>query len=374
MRQGWPFPIEPRRIETGGATPEASPLAGKTASWTAGFGGVNMFSEAADADFEKAHEAGITVVRFGAVGDAQDFRYLVDEKGEQSVLSPENLNRLTAGIQRAADHEIKVIISLGHVPGRIFALESEQYDFRLWCSAEYRDRFVALWSELARYLRHFENVVGYDLLNEPFTPDDVAHGYFDEMPATYAGTLNALYKQTIEAIREWDSQTQIIIESTYWASSRTLEFLQSYDDPGVIYSFHMYAPPAYTTRGLNRSRFAYPGLVKNWPDSKWGDSIYWDKETLRSLLGEVKNWQTKHRIGDQNIFVGECGVCREITGAQRYLFDMLDLFAEFKWSWAVFAFRDDEWDAMNYELGTDIQNMLPANETEFFARLKAYFK
>lgn len=374
MRQGWPFSGEPRRIEAGGATNEPSPASGKGACWTGGFSGVNMFSEATDADFEKAHEAGITVVRFGAVGDAQDFRYLVDENGAQSILSPENLNRLTTGIQRAADHGIKVIISLGHVPGRIFALESEQYDFRLWCSAEYRDRFVALWRELARYLRHFENVVGYDLLNEPFTPDDAAQGYFDEMPATYAGTLNTLYKQTIEAIRKWDSQTRIIIESTYWASPRTFEFLQSYDDPGVIYSFHMYAPPAYTTRELNRSRFAYPGLVKNWPDSKWGDSIYWNKETLRSLLGEVKNWQAKHQIKDQNIFVGECGVCREVTGAQRYLFDLLDLFAEFKWSWALFAFRDDEWDAMNYELGADMQDMLLAQETEFFARLKAYFK
>jgi hypothetical protein len=374
MRHGWPFPTEPRGIETAGAANEPTPGSGKTGCWTAGFGGVNMFSEADGADFKRAHQAGITVVRFGAVGNAQDLRYLADETGEQSILNQETLNRLTAGIQRAADHEIKVIITLGHVPGRIFALESEQYDFRLWCSAEYRDRFVALWSELAKYLRHFENVVGYDLLNEPFTPDDVAQGYLDEMPATYAGTLNALYKQTIEAVREWDSQTPIIIESTYWASPRTFEFLQTYDDPGVIYSFHMYAPPAYTTRALNRSRFAYPGLVKNWPDSKWGDSIHWDKEAIRSLLGEVKNWQIRHRIANQNIFVGECGVCREVTGAQRYLFDVLDLFTEFKWSWSIFAFRDNEWDAMNYELGTDLQNMLLTKESEFFVRLKSYFR
>jgi len=374
MRQGWPFAAPPRRIGWSEEAGTRSPGGDKNACWNAGFGGINMFSEASDADFEGAREAGITVVRLGAVGDAQDFRYLIDEKGEHSVLCEETLNRLTAGIQRAADHGINVIIALGHVPGRIFALESEQYDFRLWCSAEYGDRFVALWSELAKYLRHFENVVGYDLLNEPFTPDDVAQGYFDEMPATYAGTLNGLYQRTIAAIREWDSQTPIILESTYWSSPRTFQFLQCYDDPGIIYSFHMYAPPAYTTRGLNRSRFAYPGLVKNWPDSEWGDSFLWNKETIRSFLGEVKNWQIKHRIADQNIFVGECGVSRELAGAERYLFDVLDLLAEFKWSWAVFAFRDPEWDAMNYELGTDMQNMFPIEASEFFTRLKSYFK
>ena len=37
--------------------------------------------------------------------------------------------------------------------------------------------------------------LGYDLLNEPFTPDDVAQGYFDEMPSTYVGTLNELYRK-----------------------------------------------------------------------------------------------------------------------------------------------------------------------------------
>ena len=37
-----------------------------------------MFSAAPEADFERAAEAGVTLVRFGAVGDAQDFRYLID--------------------------------------------------------------------------------------------------------------------------------------------------------------------------------------------------------------------------------------------------------------------------------------------------------
>ena len=294
MRLGWPFAVQRPRIGKCEAAVERRPGNKKTACWNSGFGGINMFSEADDADFESAREAGITVVRFGAVGDAQDFRYLIDEKGEQSLICEQTINRLMAGIQRAADHGIDVIVALGHVPGRIFALESEQYDFRLWCSPEYGDRFVALWNVLAQNLRHLENVVGYDLLNEPFTPDDVAQGYFDEMSRTYAGTLNALYQRTIAAIREWDSRTPIILESTYWASPRTLQFLQTYDDPGIVYSFHMYAPPAYTVRGLNRSRFAYPGLVKNWPDSKSGDSIFWDKETVRTFLAEVKNWQIRN--------------------------------------------------------------------------------
>ena len=40
----------------------------------------------------------------------------------------------------------------------------------------------------------------------------------------------------------------------------------------------------------------------------------------------------------------------------------------------AFAFRDAEWDAMNYELGTDIQTMLPGRRSALFDRLTRYFK
>jgi glycosyltransferase involved in cell wall biosynthesis len=374
MRLGWPFGVRPS-ANGGHAPAEGGKWPGnKIECWDVGFGGINMFSEATEADFASAREAGISVVRFGAVGDAQDFRYLVDAEGEHGVLSEHTINRIATSIQLAADHGIRVIIALGHAPGRIFSQEAEQYDFRIWCSPEYGDRFAALWGMLARTLRHFENVVGYDLLNEPFTPDDVAQGYFDEMPSTYVDTLNDLYRKVIAAIREWDSQTPIILESTYWASPRTLKFLDTYDDSSIVYSFHMYAPPAYTMRGMNRSRFAYPGPVRNWPDSTEGESIYWDKGTIRDFLGEVKKWQIEHGIRDRSIFVGECGVSREAAGAERYLFDALEIFREFKWNWTAFAFRDAEWDAMNYELGTDIHTMLPGRGSELFDRLKRYFK
>jgi hypothetical protein len=125
---------------------------------------------------------------------------------------------------------------------------------------------------------------------------------------------------------------------------------------------------------MNRSRFAYPGPARNWPDSTAGESIYWDKRTIRDFLGEVKKWQIEHGIPDRSIFVGECGVGREAAGADRYLFDTLEIFGEFNWNWAAFAFRDAEWDAMNYELGTDIQTMLPGRGGDLFDRLKRYFK
>jgi len=374
MRKGWPFPVQAQRLEDQPEVRRASNETGKTDYWVRGFGGVNMFSDAAEADFERAAEAGVTVVRFGAVGDAQDFRYLVDEGGVESVITEQSLTRLAAGIRRAGDFGMKVIITLGHVPGRIFSLQADNYDFRLWCSPACSDSFVTMWGELSKYLRCFDNVIGYDLINEPFTPDDISPGYFDEMSETYAGTLNSLYERTIQTIRSSDPVTPIILESTYWASPRTLSFLRTYNDPSIVYSFHMYAPPAFTIRWLNSGRFAYPGPVRNWPDSPYGGIKYWNKEAMRVFLAEVKNWQNNNNIPNRSVFVGEAGVSREVQGAQRYLLDLLDLFNELEWNWAIYAFRDEEWDAMDYELGTDIRNMFPTESNELFARLKTYFR
>jgi glycosyltransferase involved in cell wall biosynthesis len=374
MRKGWPFPVQPPKLEGRREVRSASGENGKAARWARGFGGVNMFSEAAEADFERAAEAGVTVVRFGAVGDAQDFRYLIDESGLESVITDESLTRLATAIRRAGDFGMSVIITLGHVPGRIFAIEADDYDFRLWCSPACADSFVKMWGELSRYLRCFDNVIGYDLINEPFTPDDISPGYFDDMSGTYADTLNSLYSRAVQAIRIWDPVTPIILESTYWASPRTLGFLGIFNDPSIIYSYHMYAPPAYTIRWLNSERFAYPGPVRNWPDSPHGGTRYWNQGALRAFLAEVKSWQIKNNIPNRNLFVGEIGVSRELQGAQRYLVDLLELFNEFEWNWAIYAFRDTEWDAMDYELGTDINNMFPLESSELFGRLKTYFR
>jgi hypothetical protein len=259
MRLGWPFAAQPRGIAAHEQVDGQYSAGKKSACLNVGLGRVNMFSEADEADFESAREAGITVVHFGAVGDAKDVLYLVDGDGEHSVICEHTINRLAAGIQRAADHGIKVIIALGHLPGRIFAQDDEQYDFRLWCSPEYGDRFAALWGTLARDLRHFENVVGYDLLNEPFTPDAAAQGYFDEMLSTYVRTSTNF---TGRPLRQFTNG----IPRPRSSSNRPIGRVRAHCNSGrpmttreIVYSFHMYVPPTYTLRGLNRGRFAYPG-------------------------------------------------------------------------------------------------------------------
>ncbi len=52
------------------------------------------------------------------------------------------------------------------------------------------------------------------------------------------------------------------------------------------------------------------------------------------------------------IVVGEFGCDRRIEGVTGYLSDWIGLFNDAGWHWAFYAFREDKWMAMDYELGT----------------------
>ena len=52
-------------------------------------------------------------------------------------------------------------------------------------------------------------------------------------------------------------------------------------------------------------------------------------------------------IDDPRVF----GVDRRSPGAALYLADLVRIFEAEGWHWAFYAFREDTWDAMDYELG-----------------------
>jgi hypothetical protein len=77
-----------------------------------------------------------------------------------------------------------------------------------------------------------------------------------------------------------------------------------------------------------------------------------DREALGDLLSPVIRWQSTHRIASSRILVAELGVHRQTKDAASYLADLLRSCEEVGWHWAFFAFREDSWAGMDYELGT----------------------
>ena len=81
-------------------------------------------------------------------------------------------------------------------------------------------------------------------------------------------------------------------------------------------------------------------------------TVKWDRQQIDAFLTPVAEWQAKHHIPSSRIFAGEFGVVRTNAGAIDYMRDVIDVLNAHGWHWAFYGFREDGWDAMDYELGT----------------------
>jgi Endoglucanase len=96
-----------------------------------------------------------------------------------------------------------------------------------------QNRFVSLWSELARRYGKEKDAVVFELLNEVVENEN-------------SEPWNILARRTIEAIRKYAPDTQIIIGGVEWNSVRAVKLLDEPYDENVIYTFHCYEPFAFT--------------------------------------------------------------------------------------------------------------------------------
>ena len=352
--------------------------------WQEGFGGVNMSAEpATELDFTAAAAYGIRIIRIGAVCDAKDLAFLIDPQAstaeEDKAHFLQAVPRLRSIICKAAEKGLKVIITMTDLPGGMFHSHSkESCSLSFWESSYSRTRAAKFWGLIAESLADLStNIMGYDVINEPYTQEDQDVCFFEDMPFVHANELNQFYMDVLKEIRVHDSKTVVIVKSTWFSSPRTIDILQPLPDPNVVYGFHMYAPHHLTLhRQFNTQTGTYPGHIPRWPNCAYPevDAVEITPDYLHQLLEKtVHSWQVKHGVPSNQILVAEFGICREVQGAQQYLDDLVSIFQCFKWSWLLFSFRDEEWDALDYELGPSMDNMLDRSPTKLFLAVADHF-
>lgn len=337
----------------------ASVTEDKIGFWKGTPRGANISSENPETDFAAAKRYGLHLVRIGATGSPGDLRFLVRGTAPKDSwdLSAKNIRRLKEIIAKADRNNLKVVITLAHIPGR--AWEYRERDNRIWQDEVYQQEFITAWKILSRALKDCNNVVAYDLINEPYLPQN------SETPASKVWQL---YRRTIGAIRTIDQSTPIIVESLGMASAAALPAMPVFEDDKVIYSFHYYEPFPYFAPPLNQGNYCYPGII---PSEEGRTGELWDKATHRQRLKAVLDWQSANHIEPYKIFVGEFGAWREANGASLYLEDLASLFEEFGWSWTYFAFREHDWNVADLEFDDQTQTQ---RHTELFEVLRVRFR
>jgi hypothetical protein len=240
----------------------------------------------------------------------------------------------------------------------------EQRNINVVITLSPRLDLVDAWSRIAKSCWHRSNVIGYDLINEPSTDNDKEICWLEitEHPDPDGLTkLVEVYNQLIKVVDEFDPITPIMLEPPFWAHSLALprldsmlNGLSSQTRARVLVSFHFYDPPRYNRRTLNQSRYVYPGEVPMYP-GEYSPVIRMDRHWIGECLQSVSQWSARNNT-PYKVVMGEFGVCRDSAGAREYLRDTLDAALNLSMPVFLFSFRDVEWEAMDYELGTQFNN------------------
>ena len=235
--------------------------------------------------------------------------------------------------------KLKVLLDLHTLPG---GMRKSGYGLNLFTDKKWQDAFEDIWTMIANRYKNEPAVWGYDLANEPIEynlPDDVR-------------SWHELATAVATKIRKIDPNRIIVYEGAPGAAPSSFSCLRPLPVPGVVYSFHMYEPGAFTHQGVySPTTNSYPGII---------NGVEWDKEKLRDAMKPVYDFQREFNVP---IYVGEFSAVRWAPddNAYNYLRDCIYLFEEAGWDWAYHAFR--EADVWSVEHGPDRDNHMPSDTT-----------
>jgi hypothetical protein len=231
----------------------------------------------------------------------------------------------------------------------------------VWEDQTAQDAWVEMWRYAAGRYGGNPVVVGYDLMCEPNAAGVLLEIYEpDEFYPAYAGTLydwNQFYPRIVDAIREVDQDTPVLVGAMGWSSVRWLPYLEPVDDARVVYMVHQYEPQTQYTHQEAPATNTYPGAY----DVDWdGEPDSFDRAWLDGYLSTIDAFRAAH--GGVPVGVNEFGVVRWVPNAAGFMHDEIELFEARGMNYALWAFNPawepyaEDVDAFDFLHGPDPDN------------------
>ncbi len=158
-----------------------------------------------------------------------------------------------------------------------------------------KDRFFAIWDQIAAHFVDAPDTVIFELINEPR----------DQMSAEIMSAFN---QELLARLRQTHPERWIILTGADWGSLQGLKEIELTYDPRVILSYHDYDPFEFTHQGVHWSRNPPP------VGRRWGSRE--DRQAMREKLDAAAQFQAETRMP---LFLGEFGTFRDIPLRQRAL-------------------------------------------------------
>jgi len=289
--------------------------------------------------------------------DHKDF--LIGDADKYSGLARNDLAVLQKSLAAANSVGLKVVVAPLSLPfARWSQNNNGKFDDRIWEDKSNWTAAGKFWKDLATELKGNPAIAAYNIINEPAPEKEgglaehasvaAMRKWYDSQRGTSRDLLT-FYAFIIGEIRSVDPETPIMVDAGWYAAADAFSYWpEKLKDDNVLYSFHMYEP-FEATSGPNLKRkvpYRYPGNV---PFS--GSLELWDKARVESYLDAVWNWSKSVSLTPDRIVMGEVGCIRTLDSCTQYLDDVLSYAENKTFHWAFYSFREDAWDAMDYELG-----------------------
>ncbi len=181
------------------------------------------------------------------------------------------MKRIDWAVENATSRGLAIIVDLHH------------YDGLLENPTAHRDRFVALWRQIAERYKNQPAGVMFELCNEP---NGKLESYW-----------NDYLVQALAAVRQTNPMRAVIVGPNGWNNADRLGELKLPDDANLIVTFHNYTPFEFTHQGAEWMN-PPPAVGKTWTGTDAEKRVVTGYLEKAALYGQRVN---------KPIFMGEFG-------------------------------------------------------------------
>lgn len=175
-------------------------------------------------------------------------------QNQEGTFMEEGFVYINRCIEWCKRHGLNMILDLHKTMGYSFDKQAAAITF--FESEELQQRFLELWEELAKRYGEYSDCVAFELLNE-----------IVDMNA--ADKWNRLIHIAVHKIREFTSDTKIIVGGVFFNGVTAIKFLEPPVDDNIIYNFHCHEPQIFTHQSAywvdgmpSDFQMAYPSSLK----------------------------------------------------------------------------------------------------------------
>jgi endoglucanase len=217
--------------------------------------------------FDLVREGGFQTIRLPTKWSAHALR------GAPYTIDPEFFARVDWAVDNALKRGLNIVVNMHHYDELFVKPEAE------------RERFIALWDQIATRYKDMPASVVFEPLNEP-------NG------ALTSGVWQRLFEDALAIIRKTNPERNVVFTGADWGGPSSLKGMKRPDDPHLIATFHYYLPFQFTHQGAE-----WVDGSTAWIGTEWlGKSN--DRVNVDWDLDQAANWARDNNIP---LWMGEFG-------------------------------------------------------------------